>query len=135
MSGSFLFPPGIKHLQAALAAREQLQGVHASNIANAEVPGFQADSRNFEDIYRLYSAQAGGGLARTHSSHMDVQTSARPDAHVFKHAGKAQRMDGNTVDMQKEMEALAENQLMHDLTLRLLTKRLNGIQNAIKEGR
>lgn len=135
MSGSFLFGPGIRRLQAALTAREQLQSIHASNIANAEVPGYKADARSFEDIYRLYSQQATGELARTHVKHMDVAAAARPRAETFKHDGKAQRLDGNTVDMQREMEAMAENQLMHELTLRLLGKRLAGIKNAIKEGR
>lgn len=49
--------------------------------------------------------------------------------------GSVKQLDGNTVDMQKEMANMAENQLMHELTIRLIKGKLSGLSNAIKEGR
>ena len=46
-----------------------------------------------------------------------------------------QRLDGNTVDPQREMVNMAENQLMHELTMRMIKGKLGGLANAIKEGR
>ena len=43
-------------------------------------------------------------------------------------------MDGNTVDTQHEMTAMAENQMMHELNMTILRGRLSGLANVIKEG-
>ena len=46
----------------------------------------------------------------------------------------AVRLDGNNVDPQQEMARMAENQLMHELTMRLVKGKINSLANAIKEG-
>jgi flagellar basal-body rod protein FlgB len=43
-------------------------------------------------------------------------------------------MDGNTVNLDTEMTKLAENQLMYEISIRFLTRKFNGIKNAIMEG-
>jgi len=44
-------------------------------------------------------------------------------------------MDGSNVDIQKEMARMSENQLMHELSMKLIKGKLSGLLNAIKEGR
>jgi len=128
---SSLFNTGFQTLETALAARERLQSTHAANIATADTPNYHADTRTFEDFFQT-----------ERSKHMDANMISGQNGDLNEHGldgwnrthGGEQQLDGNTVDMQKEMANMAENQLMHELTIRLLKGRLNGLAKAIKEG-
>lgn len=131
-----LFGPQFDTLANALAARERLQGVHAANIANADTPHYQSDQRDFASfLAEKQGASARTPLATTQPGHFsdDAEPSGWA-ASLRRHGGTARRMDGNDVDIQKEMAAMAKNQLMHELTLRLLKKRLDGMANIVHEG-
>lgn len=126
MSG--LFSSGFTNLETALVARERLQTTHASNIANADTPNYKADTRTFADMFAMEQAKR---------SRADAAYEAGSLMHESKidSASSSLRLDGNTVDTQKEMARMAENQLMHELTMRLVKGKINGLANAIKEGR
>lgn len=125
--GNTLFGAGFLKLEAAASAREKMQTVHAGNIANADTPNYKADTRTFADF--LAAKQSESGLARTNPSHMDLLSGDRLRGQMT----TVQRMDGNSVDLQQEMADLAENQMMHELSLRLLKGRISGLSNTIKE--
>ena len=129
MSG--LFSSGFRNLETALIAREQLQTTYASNIANADTPNYRADKRTFNEQFAIEHAR------RNRSEHSQFSKSGNT---VFQNsridsASFSLRVDGNTVDTQKEMAQMAENQLMHELTMRLIKGKISGLANAIKEGR
>ncbi|MES0371701.1 MAG: flagellar basal body rod protein FlgB [Mariprofundaceae bacterium] len=126
--GNSLFSAGFLKLEAAASARERMQTVHAGNIANADTPNFKADRRTFADF--LAAKQTESGLTSTNASHMDSMSGSS----LKKSVSTVQRMDGNTVDIQQEMANLAENQMMHELSLKLLKGRISGLANVIKEG-
>ena len=132
MSG--LFDTGFKSLEAALTARERLQTTHAANIANADTPHYRADTRTFEDFFQAERDR------QLHSDKLANQGGAFTAGDSRSWVGRYQshgskQLDGNTVDPQKEMVNMAENQLMHELTLRMIKGELGGLANAIKEGR
>ncbi len=131
---SALFGPGFNTLEAALAAREQLQAAHASNIANADTPHAHADTRTFDD----FLAEETRKQSRSTAIGTGIDSGDSRGWMTFddgnQAAGSMARIDGNTVNMQKEMVGMAKNQLMHDLTLRLLKGNLDGLANAIKSG-
>ncbi len=130
-----LFGSGFLQLEAAMTAREKVQSVHASNIANADTPNYKADTRNFADFFAQYHGkQDAGSLARTNPKHMDMSSSPSVFGGVFHQQGEALRMDGNNVDTRKEMTQMAENQLMHELNMRILKGRLSGLASVIKAG-
>lgn len=130
-----IFGPGFQRLEAALIAREKAQSVHAANIANADTPNYRVDRRSFADFLAAQLQQtAQGRLDRTHPLHLQADAQSSLMVHASSDEVQTMRMDGNTVDTQKEMAHMAEDQLMHELTLRLLKGRLNGLANAIKEG-
>ena len=140
-----VFGRNFNTLANALAARERLQNVYAANIANADTPHYHADRRDFASfLAERQSASAGGAskgvaLARTRPEHFSAGNDDAGDGigHVplfGHHARNAQRLDGNDVDLQKEMAAMSKNQLMHELTLRLLKNRLDGMANIAREG-
>lgn len=129
MSG--LFSSGFLKLETAMVAREKLQTTYASNIANADTPNYQADTRTFDEIFAVEQARRNKqerGLFSESSSNI-LQGSR------FDSKDSPFRLDGNTVDTQKEMALMAENQLMHELSMRMIKGKISGLANAIKEGR
>jgi len=125
---------GFQRLESSLLAREKAQGVTSSNIANADTPNYRSDGRTFADFYAEQRAHSGVGKpAATHAGHISDNSSSRVSSTVFDYT-PSRRMDGNTVDVQKEMANRSENQPMHELSMRLVKGRLNGLLNAIKEG-
>ena len=129
MSG--LFSSGFLNLETAMVAREKLQTTHASNIANADTPNYQADTRTFADMFAIEQARRNqlenGQFSESNSN---ILQHSRLDSSSY-----SSRLDGNTVDTQKEMARMAENQLMHELTMRMIKGKISGLANAIKEGR
>ncbi len=125
-----LFGDRFRTMEAALAAREKLQVSYASNIANADTPNYKADRQTFEQLLAEETARRGlpshiGESVFSSSFLRGGITSLDPPA--------VTRLDGNTVDTQKEMVGMAENQLMHELTMRLLRGKIQGMLNTIKE--
>jgi len=130
-----LFGKGFLKLEAALSARERMQSVFSANIANADTPNYHADQRSFADFLAVSQQNHGhGGMARTQPGHMTINDSPSLQRAAFNRSDATERMDGNSVNMQKEMTGMAENQLMHELTIRLLKGRLEGMKNTIREG-
>lgn len=91
------------------------QEVIASNIANADTPGYRA---------RDISAPASFAEVLTSSFGNPVEA---PDL--------AQRNDGNNVSIDREARLLAENTLRFNLVTQMLRGELKGIRSAIAEGK
>jgi flagellar basal-body rod protein FlgB len=135
MSG--LFAGGFQSLESALIARERAQGVYAGNIANADTPNYRADTRTFKDFLAEQSMQRDNSVETiaTHPAHFSDAGGNQWESSFVNSSRSVRKMDGNSVDPQKEMAKISENQLMHELTLRLIKGRLGGMLNAVKEGR
>jgi len=130
-----LFGAGFLRLEAAMAAREQVQNVYASNIANADTPNYKADTRSFADFFAQQQDNvATEHLTRTNPRHLDAFSTPSVFGDVFHRDTGALRMDGNSVDTRKEMTAMAENQMMHELNMQIIKGRLTGMSNVIKAG-
>ena len=131
-----LLGAGFHQIEATMVAREKLQASIASNIANAETPNYQSDQRQFADF--LAVEQRHGQQSRvstTNPMHFaDTDSKSNMSLSLF-HQQTSNKMDGNTVDVQKEMARMSENQLMHELSMRLIKGKISGLKNAIKEGR
>jgi flagellar basal-body rod protein FlgB len=126
---------GFQRLKSAIVAREHLQSAITSNIANADTPNYQADKRGFAEF--LSEQQSVGNtskLSTTNRMHISDNTSSHLSGDFFQ-STQARKMDGNAVDVQTEMARMSENQLMHELSLKLIKGKLSGLLNAIKEGR
>lgn len=133
MSG--LFSNSLLKLGAAAAAREQMQTVISTNIANADTPHFRADQRTFSDFFRQRLAASDAiEPVRTQTQHLTGSRQEPLTSAVFKRSNDEQRMDGNTVNVEKEMATLAENQLMYELNMKMIQGKLGSLATAIKEG-
>lgn len=91
------------------------QKIVASNIANADTPGYKTRDLDFQS--NLESAMAGGS----------PQTSEV--------AGLAVKNDGNNVSLDREARLLAENSLRFNIASNLIKGQLRLVKEAIQEGK
>jgi flagellar basal-body rod protein FlgB len=91
--------------------------VLAHNVANVNTPNYARLDVAFED-------DLGRALARG-------QTGAGVRPHVTTTAGDATRADGNTVDIDREMAQLTQNNLLFAAAAQVLASRLGTLRSAI----
>jgi flagellar basal-body rod protein FlgB len=123
--------------QRALALREERQKVLASNIANADTPGYKARdldfSRALQDVMRD-TPQSGLALNRTSDRHLMGQgaVGALDNRHLLYRVPDQPSLDGNTVDMDRERSAFADNSVRYQAALTILDQRLQGLRQAMQ---
>jgi len=118
----------------ALKIRGQRTEVLARNIANADTPGYQARDIDF----RAALAAAGGAdttvaLRATNPGHLGTADAAGASlsTNLKYRTPLAPSLDGNTVDVQMEQAAFAENTVRFQATLTFLSARFRGLMTAI----
>jgi len=117
----------------ALALRSERQRLLASNIANADTPGYVARDMNFAQALQ----QATGGLpaARTLATSQPGHIAggaAAGAASALEFATPSQTsLDRNTVDMDRERATFADNSVRYEATLRFINSQVRMLTSAI----
>ncbi len=122
----------------ALRLRSQRAELIANNLANADTPDFKARDLDF----RAAMANAGGGtggalhLATSQGGSMgaggaDTASNASVDSALRYRTALAPSLDGNTVDVQIEQAAFAENAVHYQATLSFLNARFRSLMTAL----
>ncbi|MFT3816018.1 MAG: flagellar basal body rod protein FlgB [Rubrivivax sp.] len=119
----------------ALTLRAERQRLIASNIANADTPGYVARDFNFAQALQ----QAGGGgrsgfkLAANAALAAEMPDGGGGEHPRLSYAMAAQtNLDGNTVDMDRERASFAENALKYESTLRFINGSVKTTLDAMK---
>lgn len=99
------------------------QKTYASNVANANVEGFQRQDASFAS---QLAAQGGLQMEATQPGHAGSPPADDPTVLV-----KPDRTAEPGVDLDQEMVALAENQMHFDLAARVTSLRVAGIRTSI----
>jgi flagellar basal-body rod protein FlgB len=118
----------------ALSLQAQRAKVLASNIANADTPNYQA--RDFDFNQALSQAaqavsQNPGEPARTHPAHLSTAGAAAPLPALQYRQPLQAAVDGNTVDLDTERAAFAENSVRYEASLRFLNGQIKTMLSAI----
>ena len=113
---------------AALEVRSQRMGVLASNIANAATPGYKARDIDFRGALEAKLAE---GRMRSSGADSSVHAGAGGD-HLLYRAPTMPSLDGNTVELNREQLAFAENALAYSATLSFVQGKVNVINRALK---
>lgn len=119
----------------ALVLRAERQRLIASNIANADTPGYVAREFDFAAALRNATGMAGdnglgGPVARDLLAQGFGESRAAPD---LRYATAAQtNLDGNSVDMDRERAAFADNALKYESTLRFINGSVRTMLDAMK---
>ena len=101
----------IERYMDLLSARQKLV---ASNIANADTPGYRTQDIHFQSEFQ----SAIGAAPRS----VEVD-------------GLAVKNDGNNVDLDRESRMLAENTLRFTIASNLMRSQLHAVREAIQEGK
>lgn len=130
-----LFDSNIQLLKKTLDLRSANQRVIASNIANADTPGYAPARFEFEQ--ELQQAIQGKGTAQnTHPGHIPIGASdlSSVTGTITREPDKKGIGDQNGVSIDKEMIALSENELMYESAAQLLKKQLSQLSYVIQGG-
>jgi flagellar basal-body rod protein FlgB len=121
------------HAQA-LTLRAERQRLIAGNIANADTPGYVARDMDFAKALREATGQssAPGTMAVTSSGHMSTAAGARSEGELMYATGPQDSLDRNTVDLDRERAAFAENAVKYEATLRFINGHMRTMTEAMK---
>ena len=133
-----LFDKHFTLLERSLDFRSQRQNLITANVANAETPGYQAKDLVFEaELGKAMRAEEPGPLMVTDRRHLDGNDAVPLEMvmpKTIRSGNPVGSLDGNTVDMEREMAKLGENQIMYQVMVQLIGDRFRGLRNVIKEG-
>ena len=127
-----LFDRQIQFHQTALNLQAHRQQLIASNIANADTPHYKARDLDFKAS--LQGALGGGSLnlLRTDARHLPVANGGPAGARLAYRTETQSSVDGNTVDMDVERAAFAENAVQYEASVTFINGMLRNIQSALQ---
>jgi len=123
--------------QTALNIRQQRHEILASNIANADTPGYKARDIQFRDALdtALSSQQrlADTRLTLTSTRHIPASAQSPDTGDLLYRTPTQPRMDGNTVDMDIERVQFADNTVRYQTEITVLSARLKAMMAALQQ--
>ena len=137
---------GLDFHSKALVLRAERQRVIASNIANADTPGYAARDLNFKDAMNnatggslssnLTANKSNNNDGTTHAKHIPLSgsTIGTPgDASGLAYTAQSQpSIDSNSVDLDRERANFADNSVRYEATLRFINGQSKTILSAIQ---
>ena len=139
-----LFGTTVEVLAKSVDLRTQQQNLIASNIANAETPGFTPRALEFEQ--QLQSAvknssdrSGAAGMSMTNPRHIPLSGEGPASIRqvtgtVVEVPAKTPGRDNNGVELENEMNRMMQNQVLFNATTQLLSRQFKELTVAIKGG-
>jgi flagellar basal-body rod protein FlgB len=120
--------------QNALNLRTFRQQVLASNIANADTPGYKARDIDFGAALQEIAAgrEANLSLRTSDARHMSQDSNGGNPAKLLYRDPVQPSIDGNTVDMNMERNRFAENAVHIDANLTFLNAKIKTLLAALQ---
>ncbi len=121
----------------ALMLRSERQRLLASNIANADTPGYVARDMDFTAALREATGTASLGTPamqalRAGLSALPGHGGVASEAHLRYATTSQSNLDGNSVDMDRERASFADNSLKYEATLRFINSHVRTMLDAMK---
>jgi flagellar basal-body rod protein FlgB len=128
MPSSVNFSHGDRYIKAALSGLAARQRTIANNVANVDTPNFKASEVRFEDALKTAISRGSSTTAPSDAAlQAGVKRASMLDA-------TSSRGDGNNVDIEREMEMLAEANLTYSALTQTMASRI-GIMRTVISGR
>ncbi|MGE0099264.1 MAG: flagellar basal body rod protein FlgB [Hydrogenophaga sp.] len=116
----------------ALLLRSQRQQVIASNIANADTPGYVARDFDFAQALKNASGALGGSaMAATDTRHMRLGGGQGGQPELAYTLQTQPSQDGNSVDLDRERANFVDNSVRYESTLRFINGHVKTMLSAI----
>ena len=124
------FDKGFELHAQGMQLRAKRAEVIASNIVNADTPGYKAQGMNFKQALAQASQKQQMGMTRTNEKHFDVRMELN-NGMGYRVPNQPDTGDGNTVDVQVERNLYLENSLEYQASIQFLNGRIKGLRKAI----
>jgi len=133
-----IFDRDITLLERSLEFRAKRNNLLASNVANIETPGFKAKDLVFEKaLGEALRSQEPGPMVTTNARHLDGRNATPLELvqpRTIDSANPVGSTDGNSVDLEREMAKLAENQINYQALASMISHKFMELRAAIREG-
>ena len=127
--------------EAALSLRSQRQELLASNIANADTPNYKARDIDFASALNgvlARTAPPAGQLAATAPGHIArgaLEGGTLADGTPVLYRSQIQnKADSNTVDMDQERNAFADNAVRYEASITMINQQIRAMLAAVQGG-
>lgn len=136
MPGIKQFDTTIQLLQKVLDLRSKNQEIIGSNIANADTPGYSAQSFTFEDQLKNALSENGLRPVAGHPSHIPLSSVnlEQVTGTVSINRDTTGIGDKNNVSVDQEMIKLSQNEILYETAVTMLNKKLSLIKYAANGG-
>lgn len=125
------FDKALGNLPEHLTLYGQRSGVLASNIANADTPGYKARDIDFRSILSSASSDRTT-MVTTQAGHIGGNDMSIGSMDLLYRVPVQPSLDGNTVNGQVEQAAFTENAVRYQSTLTFLGGKFSSLKMAIK---
>ena len=137
MESQGMYKGTLQLLERAMDLRSAKHNVVMSNIANMDTPNYKAfDVIIEEEMEQTKGAGHTTSIRKTHQKHLSGRNGAMGDVQptLAETEQTTLRKDGNTVDLDREMAKLSENNLMYNALAQLISRKFAGLKDVIKGG-
>ena len=114
----------------ALLLFERRNQLITENIVNADTPDYKARDLDFEAVLQNAQSQSVA-LKSSHQNHINLHQQPYSENIEYREVDQS-AADGNTVDLQKEKAAFAENAIRYQVSLQILSRKISGLKSAFK---
>ena len=123
----------VDKLHTGISASALRGDVINNNIANVDTPNFNRSAVVFEDLYKASIEEENNGFKerKTRDKHMDFGFESDDPFYVMEDKSTTMRMDGNNVDIDKEMVDLAQNVIYYQALTNQVTNEFKMLNTAI----
>ena len=125
--------PAFSQYEQALQFRAHRNQVLSSNIANADTPNYTARDLDFGAALKG-ARQESIGLTKTSDLHKAAWGVSKDGSRTMYRVPTQPSLDGNTVAMDVEQAAFAENALQYRASLAFLDGTIRSLRYALKGG-
>jgi flagellar basal-body rod protein FlgB len=116
-----IFEGPLAHLEHALDIRSERHAVLSGNVAQIDTPGYVARDVDFDASFE--------DALRADASGQEASVQVQDAQHLH-----STTLDGNTVDLDRTMAALAENGLQFGASARVASKHLAMLRTVVNDG-
>ncbi|MGL5337022.1 MAG: flagellar basal body rod protein FlgB [Enterovibrio sp.] len=118
--------------QNTVGVRGKRAEILASNLANANTPGYKAKELNFAQALQSASSGQSMVLNRTDGRHIFAGSNALQGQTLYRVPNQPDTGDGNTVDEQLEKNLFMQNALEYQASLDFLSSKFKNLSKALK---
>ena len=117
----------------AMLIRSQRAEILATNIANADTPGYKAKDIDFASALKTAKSNqlSGNTMVRTNEKHIAGGTRIVGGNELFCTPNQTDTGDGNSVDIQVERNLYTQNAMEYQASVQFLNGKFKGLKKAL----